>query len=543
MFSPVRLARRCRSLLASARCFWGGDRLASVRSAQPSLEGLENRVVPTISASLNANGLLTLTNTTASEAVTLTFNGSTDTVQTTTNNIGGPNGNGTKAVVFSDAQVKGINLVAGDLNGLNFNLVNTNTAVALRTFQVTTPDGFSPTLDFSALNNPNLFYIFNFAGGTNNFTPAPVGVNLFQFNDATTAGTTTITTAANEKIGLDFSALTAAKSGGVTLDLTNAQGQLGSYKNEQINTQAGGGANITAVRGSQQADNITGNNNGDYLVGNGGNDSLVGGAGSDQINFIHDFSRKVTDLTTFNAANDGKFALYGFGIGTGKFNVDSAAANVEANAPATLFVNSGNGNDSVFGANGVTVKVFLGSGNCNFSEQPNEGFSYIDGGTGTDSLFGDTGDTLIGGSGGNNVISCGFNASLPASTTTFIFLRGQGNSATGTIGPCQITGSAGGRDTVQSGPGNDTIFAGGGSNDILIGQSANLSFSDTIFGQTGSNNRLQGGNGHDLIAAGSGTGDFLVGNSGDTVFGVFGVDFFDPSLDNATKINGTGPLT
>src|SRR5947208_136244 len=87
MSAPFRFARRCPSLLSAPRRFWQDGRPTPPR-AFPSLEGLENRLAPTVTVTgPDAAGTATVVNDNTAETVAISVVGGLVTVTANTNNV------------------------------------------------------------------------------------------------------------------------------------------------------------------------------------------------------------------------------------------------------------------------------------------------------------------------------------------------------------------------------------------------------------------------------------------------------------------------
>jgi Ca2+-binding RTX toxin-like protein len=213
-------------------------------------------------------------------------------------------------------------------------------------------------------------------------------------------------------------------------------------------------------------------------------------------------------------------------------------------ATRPIFVDGGNGDDSILGSPTYGDSVLGGDGIDTINGQG--GNDSIDGGNGKDSITGGDGnDSLIGGDGsdtitgdlGNDTISGGNNAdsilggdgadNIDAGQSNDTVLGGNGNDTiNGSDGKDSLSGEAG--DDSILGGGDADVISGGLDNDALTGQSGN----DTVSGDDG-DDQVIGGSGDDSVSGdlgndlvnGEAGNDIVNGNDGnDTLFGGNGND-------------------
>jgi Ca2+-binding RTX toxin-like protein len=166
-------------------------------------------------------------------------------------------------------------------------------------------------------------------------------------------------------------------------------------------------------------------------------------------------------------------------------------------AAAGVYIDAGDGDDTVTIADGVTAPVALigGAGNDVISAERATTAVAIDGGDGDDNIIGSAGNDTIWGSAGNDTVD-------------------------GAAGDDVLWGHAG-DDTITGGDGNDSL-EGGDGNDRLDGAAGN----DQLLGQLG-DDEVIGGDGEDLLMGGAGA-DTISGNAGgDAIYG----DATDLALD------------
>jgi len=140
-----------------------------------------------------------------------------------------------------------------------------------------------------------------------------------------------------------------------------------------------------------------------------------------------------------------------------------------------LYIEGGNGHDSIDVSLFVTDMTMISGGEGNDTIHGGFGHDSIDGGAGNDTIYGRTGNDLINGGAGN--------------------------------------------DSIYGEDGND-ILRGGDNNDLLVGDAGN----DILLGE-GGNDSLDGGHGGDLLIGGLGA-DSLVGDQGEDIL-IGGYTTFD----------------
>jgi Ca2+-binding RTX toxin-like protein len=168
---------------------------------------------------------------------------------------------------------------------------------------------------------------------------------------------------------------------------------------------------------------------------------------------------------------------------------------VGADVLAGVFIDGGDGNDSIFGGTGADT-LQGGAGN-----------DYIWGGDGRDLIFGGIGlDTLSGGA--------------------------QNDVVHGGEGDDRINGN-GSHDQLFGGEGDDRIYGGAGEDAIDVGSGRNRAWgedgNDLVVGGN-SSDRIWGGRGNDTLM-GRGGDDFLFGGEGnDILLGALGADLLDGDI-------------
>ncbi|MGB8690675.1 MAG: calcium-binding protein, partial [Microcoleus sp.] len=230
-----------------------------------------------------------------------------------------------------------------------------------------------------------------------------------------------------------------------------------------------GNADVNNVTGTDLADILNGGAGADIFNGGAGNDTIIGGFASDTI--------------LGGADNDSLSGIFSLGSGGDGNDTIIASGNFGTN-PASITLEGGLGNDSLFGSSNPGVTNFM------------------NGGAGNDTIiFGSTGDKLIGDFAGDDFISYSSVSFTFGSTTNII---------TDTLGNNFIDGGNG-TDVFTTGDGNDVLFGREGDDTLNAGGG-----NDTLFGDVG-NDYLIGGDGNDSLAGGAGA-DTLIGGSGDDSF-------------------------
>jgi Ca2+-binding RTX toxin-like protein len=339
----------------------------------------------------------------------------------------------------------------------------------------------------------------------------------------------------------------------------------------------------TTILGGPGNDSLVGGGGGDFLSGAGGNDTMDGGLGADTmfggsgIDTVTYASRtNPVTVTIDDASNDGEAGEkddVGSGVenvigGSGDDNITgSSGANYLQGGPGNDTLSGAAGNDTIDGGLGADsmsggpgfdtvtyasrtngVNVQLGVLPSTFNGEVNE----------NDTIDPDF-ETIIGGSGNDNIVNAIPFASLP----NLLIEGGPGNDTLeGSYGDDTVLGQAGndyilhshGNDVLDGGAGINTVdmfdpfehgigarvsldgiandgygtetqnvlnFAninGGEGDDTLIGDAQN----NVIDGGGGANNLLEGGAGNDLLTIGStfqGGGTLIGGDGNDTLQG------------------------
>ena len=308
-----------------------------------------------------------------------------------------------------------------------------------------------------------------------------------------------------------------------------------------------GGSGDDSATGTNNKDTLEGNAGNDSLYGLGDRDSLSGGDGNDQLFGGDDrdtlFGGAGNDLLDGGTGNDGLFGEAGadrFSL-TGSFGddtisggeADSATDTIDASALAsgvtvsvtsaeagTIFITSASANTASF----TGTEAFVLTGSTDSFTATNAGASVVvDAGAGNDTVFGSgVNDTISGGLGSDNLFG------------------GAGNDTV--HDEFAGNGAAGGADTVDLGAGNDIYIGSGtgaGDTDLIYGGTGN----DTITTEGGIDT-VYGGDGNDVITAGNDTlatnGDSLFGDAGnDTISGGNTNDTITGGLD-ADSLSGNG---
>lgn len=212
----------------------------------------------------------------------------------------------------------------------------------------------------------------------------------------------------------------------------------------------------------------------------------------------------------------------------------------------TMTVNTGNGNDMIFGS-AMNVNRLMGNeGNDTILGGARS--DLLEGRAGNDSLIGGSGasagDEINGGSGNDTILSATFDASLPGEDS----LEG-GNQLNGQDGNDSIIGDSG-DDTITGGYGDDTIDSKSGNDNIDAGadndQVTAALGNDTVAGGAGNDvittddgeDVITGGAGNDNIASGAGRDRIVGGGGDDTISGGDGYDNIAGDGDSGFTTNG-----
>jgi Ca2+-binding RTX toxin-like protein len=198
------------------------------------------------------------------------------------------------------------------------------------------------------------------------------------------------------------------------------------------------------------------------------------------------------------------------------------------NVLATVDINGGIGNDTIYLSDGANSTTNGGSGNDTITASSSAAATgvQIHGGDGNDILIGGTVAITIFGEGGNDTITG----------------TAQGDTLNGGSGQDDIK-AGGGNDNIDGGDGNDVIDAADGA-DFVVGGKGN----DNINGGPG-DDVVDGGDNDDLVYGGAGNDLLIGGNGNDRLFGDGGVDLligdkvgkvgnFVISFANVANLNG-----
>ena len=362
--------------------------------------------------------------------------------------------------------------------------------------------------------------------------------------------------------------------GGGNDRLTAYTGAVRFYGDEGDDTLTGS-AGKDWLYGGNGNDLISGLAGDDFISGGSGSDTLYGGDGTDRIkgdggdDLI--FGESGIDVLE---GGDGNDEIYG-GLGNDLIIGDNATIDIITNNNGVRFyrlnptINSGNGNDRLFGGdgddtlygNGGNDTITGGIGNDHL--YGNDGDDRLIGNAGSDILIGgNNNDTLIGGNDNTNdddVVDLlfGDNATIEQNGTSLTaivtsidptqggqdFIIAQGND--------QIIGGSGGSDA--KGVGGDTLI-GSNRNNIILGdngrvtrdQNGTVTQIETLFDDRGGDDWIQGEAGKDVIL-GQGGNDRLIGgsnaaNNGDDIDYLFGgADDDAIAGNNASISDSTNP--
>ncbi|MDB9535241.1 Calx-beta domain-containing protein, partial [Dolichospermum planctonicum CS-1226] len=278
-------------------------------------------------------------------------------------------------------------------------------------------------------------------------------------------------------------------------------------------------------------DTLNAGDGNDYLNGGKGINSIIGGAGSDKLDL--DYTTTTNDITiNYSDLNNGTISdgstfkeverIY-LVTGSGNDNIDISATDNSYRLYSwddwyysgnrwqynDTKVYANNGNDTVIGGSGGDEIYGQGgndilTGNAgNDKLVAGEGDDILNGGAGDDELYGEDGNDTLNGGEGNN------------------YLYGHG-----------------GNDLLDSGDGNDELYGGAG-NDILTSKAGNDKLvggeGDDILNSGAGDDYLSGEDGNDTLNAGDGN-DYLNGGKGiNSIIGGAGSDKLD--LDYTTTTN------
>lgn len=310
-------------------------------------------------------------------------------------------------------------------------------------------------------------------------------------------------------------------------------------------------------------DFISGGNGADMLYGGDGTDRIKGDGGDDRI-----FGESGIDVLE---GGDGNDEIYG-GLGNDLIIGDNATIDIITNDNGVGFyrlnpnINSGNGNDRLYGGDGDDT-LYGNGGNDTISGET--GNDHLYGNDGDDQLIGNGGaDILIGGNNNDSLIGgdnnteddrvvdllFGDNATIEqngtslAAIVTSIDPTQGGQDFIMAQGDDQIIGGSGGSDA--KGVGGDTLI-GSNRNNIILGdngrvtrdRNGNVTQIETLFDDQGGDDWIQGGAGKDVIL-GQGGNDRLIGgsnaaNNPDDIDYLFGGADDDAIAGNNASITNT----
>jgi Ca2+-binding RTX toxin-like protein len=352
--------------------------------------------------------------------------------------------------------------------------------------------------------------------------------------------------------------------------------------------QHGGGADLIEVGGGHDTIQLYGNgtiNTHDFA---GGSDSIYMHAdfGGGAANFIH--VRDGNDTVTFlgntgtvqagngadsiNFTSDGQVSV-GSGndtitfAGAGSIYAGNGADKIVTTTNATMYVNVGNGNDSItiHGGNGtVATTIIAGSGDNSLTlgDPTTWGVYNVSLGGGNDTVTVGLGSATITNSGGSTHLDATHSTDLNyTGAGTDVIQLGAGydsvvenGSATvigGSILPggsfvpsATVQGGSGnfvftghdGYDSVTAGSGAATLTAGNGNDTFHAGASSNALLDAS--GSTG-NDALYGGSGSATLLGGSGNDSFYGGSGNTSMVGGSGYSVFQGSSGNTTMVGGS----
>ncbi|MBC2837656.1 beta strand repeat-containing protein, partial [Paragemmobacter straminiformis] len=358
-------------------------------------------------------------------------------------------------------------------------------------------------------------------------------------------------------------------SGGAGNDSLAGEEGDDSLSGDAGNDTLDGGAGNDSLAGGGGNDSASGGDGADTLLGGAGNDTVNGGAGDDDIAlggadsasggtgddvFTLDATDTAADIAAsidggtdgtqgagddtsngnagdvldLSAGSAAQTVIYGTNPKGGTVNGLDADAGVDITFAEIERLLTGTGSDSINGAS-ATGAIWVDSGAGNDTLFGGSGNDTLAAGTGNDSIASGTGDDTVDAGEGDDTIDAG------AGNDTLI--AGAGNdSLIASTGNDSIDGGSG-DDIVSSGTGNDSVLGGDG-NDTLAGNENN----DSLSGGTG-NDSLDGGSEDDTLDGGAGS-DTLVGGTGnDSLTGDVGDDRLQGGLGNDTALGGDGSDT
>jgi Ca2+-binding RTX toxin-like protein len=503
------------------RKFWKKIRLR-VRSASPrggkkfrhgrfvpSLETLGERVLPAVTATLAANGVLTVMGDALDNVITV----SRDTAGTILVNSGAVTVQGGTPTPANTRLIQIFGLGGND----KLSLDETN--------------GRLPGADIDGgLGNDTI------TGGSGiDVLTGGAGNDTYRFDTDNALGSDTIDESGGGIDTLDFSATTTRA---VNIDLSNPAAQV---VNAGLTLTLSAGNTIENVIGGALDDTLTGNALNNVIEGGGGNDTLTGGAGNDIYRFDTDNALGSDTIIDLSLAGGGIDTLDFSPTTTHAVSINlGIKAEQVVNANLTLTLSDAFSIENVTGGSlgdtitGNTLNNVINGGGGNDT---------IDGGAGNDTITGGSGDDLLIGGAGNDtyrfdtdsaqgsdtinesgggidtldfsatttravsidlsnaapqVVNAGLTLTLSAGGTIENVTGGAlGDTLTGNSLNNVINGGAG-NDTIDAGAGNDTI-TGGSGNDVLVGGAGNDTYRFDTDSAQGSDTINESGGGIDTL--------------------------------------------
>ena len=251
----------------------------------------------------------------------------------------------------------------------------------------------------------------------------------------------------------------------------------------KVNVSGGDTASgLETIRGGTDDDEITGGAESDRLEGGLGNDELAGAGGAGCVDVL-DGGPGTGDAASYAGRSDGVFASL------------TAPAPAAIVCPAVPTPPAPGTNEDTF----IAIENLIGSSGDDDLEGNGSAVNRIEGRLGSDTIRGDadTGDTLIGGTGGHDILTY-------VGTTTPVTIDLGGVSSTDTFSEFEEYVGGGGDDTLI-GDANANILRGGDGDDTLTGKAG----ADTIDGDAGNDmvrdeadavDDLDGGDDHDVLS-------------------------------------------
>lgn len=344
---------------------------------------------------------------------------------------------------------------------------------------------------------------------------------------------------------------------------------------------------LSAIRGTNGADNLVGGAGNDQMFGLGGNDTLTGGAGMDTLDGGTGSDRMAggqdNDTYFVDASTDTIVEVANEGWDTVKSSITFTLSN---NVESLVLLGDGDvngtGNSLDNALQGNAGKNLLSGGAGNDDLDGGAGSDTLDGGAGSDYMSGGAGDDtyvvdevvvrdsdgeVISGDlvldiedGGRDLVLSSVNYTLPSAVENLTLTGAANLNGTGNEFANVLTGNSG-KNVLRGGDGNDSLNGGAGI-DTLYGGAGNDSYTVDVAGDLIVENAAEGIDSvsssvsyslsaqvENLTLKGSGlnsaTGNelnnALLGNSANnTLTGKAGNDTLDGGAGNDTMLGGIG---